>query len=206
MTTSRSALLAATALLLIGGCGVSPPAAFYTLDEASFEYTQDADSAAILGIGPIRVPEYLERPQIVTRGNGSELNIDDFHRWGEPIVDAQHRIIASNVDALLDDVIVVAYPYGAVADYDAKLVGRIDRFDMDATGTTRLDVFWAVARADNELLVKPRRSLFTVAGGEPADPNSVATAMSDCLTQFSREIADAIGRVRVAADSPVSSQ
>lgn len=190
MTIRRSGLALAIPLLMLGACGTSPPSAYYTLDEAGFEYVQDAESAAILGIGPIRVPEYLERPQMVTRGNNSELLIDDFHRWAEPIVDAQHRIVAANVDALLDNVIVVAYPYGAVADYDAKLVGRIDRFDMDAAGTTRLAVFWAVASKDNELLVRPRRSDYAVSGGDPADPNSVAAAMSDCLTQFSRDIAD----------------
>ena len=196
MTTRLSLKTLACSLLLLGACGTSPPSAYYTLDEANFDYTKDADSAAILGIGPIRVPEYLERPQIVTRGRQSELRIDDFNRWGEPIVNAQHRILASNVDALLDDVIVVAYPYSAAADYDAKLVGRIDRFDMDTSGTTRLDVFWAVATRDNELWIRPQRSTFTIPGGDPSDPNSVAAAMSECLTQFSREIADAVAGAR----------
>jgi uncharacterized lipoprotein YmbA len=186
-------------LLLLGACGTSPPSAYYTLDEAKFDYSPDAAAATILGIGPIRVPEYLERPQMVTRGDKSELLIDDFNRWAEPIVDAQHRIIASNVDALLEDVIVVGYPYSSVADYDAKMVGRIDRFDMDATGTTRLDVFWTVASADSELLVQPRRSVYTVSGGKPGNPNSVAEAMSDCLTQFSRDIADAFEAARTAS-------
>lgn len=188
-------------LLLLGACGTSPPSAYYTLDEANFDYTQDADSAAILGIGPIRVPEYLERPQMVTRGDNSELLIDDFHRWAEPIVDAQHRIIASNVDALLDGVIVVAYPYGALADYDAKLVGRIDRFDMDAVGTARLAVFWAVAFADSSLLIRPRRNVYTVQGGNPSDPNSVAEAMSECLTQFSRDIAETFEATRAGSEA-----
>ncbi len=199
MTTRRSRLAILGSILLLGACGTSPPSAFYTLDEADFEYTRDAEASAILGIGPIRVPEYLERPQMVTRGDRSELVIDDFNRWAEPIVNAQHRIIASNVDALLDDVIVVAYPYSAVADYNAKLVGRIDRFDMNAAGTTRLDVFWAVASEDNTLLIQPRRSLYTVSGGSPADPNSVAEAMSNCLTQFSRDIADAFEAARSAS-------
>ncbi len=196
MTTRRSRLAIVGLALLLGACGTSPPSAYYTLDEATFEYSRDADAAEILGIGPIRVPEYLERPQMVTRGKRSELRIDDFNRWAEPIVDAQHRIIASNVDALLDDVIAVSYPYSVVTDYTAKLVGRIDRFDMDVAGTTRLDVFWAVASADNTLMIQPRRSIFTVAGGNPADPNSVAEAMSNCLTQFSREIADAVEAAR----------
>ncbi len=199
MTTRRSRLAIVASMMLLGACGTSPPSAYYTLDEADFEYSRDADASAILGIGPIRVPEYLERPQIVTRGDGSELLIDDFNRWAEPIVNAQHRIIASNVDALLDDVIVVAFPYSAVADYSAKLSGRVDRFDMDAAGNTRLDVFWAVASADNKLLIQPRRSVYTVAGGNPADPNSVAEAMSNCLTQFSRDIAGAFEAARSAS-------
>ena len=200
MMTTPQRLATLCSLLLLGACGTSPPSAYYTLDDANFEYSQDADTAIILGIGPIRVPEYLERPQIVTRGDNSELLIDDFHRWAEPIVDAQHRIIAGNVDALLDDVIVVSYPYRAVTSYEAKLVGRISRFDMDADGVTRLAVFWTVAFGDDELLIRPRRSTYTIQGGDPSDPNSVAEAMSAALTQFSRDIADAFAAARTAIE------
>lgn len=188
------------ALCVLAGCGTSPPANFYTLDDAGFDFVADGETAVVLGIGPIRVPEYLERSQIVKRGTGSELLVDDFNRWAEPIGRAHHRIISQNVDALLDGVIVVGFPYGPVMTYDAKLVGRIGRFDMDTSGVTRLSVFWTIATVDGDVLVEPRRSEYTETAGDPTDPNSIASAMSNCLTQFSRDIAAAVNALRDAGD------
>ena len=191
--TQRLVLLAAGfAVSGLSACGTSTPASFYTLDDAGFEFAPDKDTAFVLGIGPISVPEYLERPHMVTRGEGAELYVDDFNRWAEPIGRAHHRILALNVDALLDDVIVIGFPYGPVIEYDAKLVGRINRFDMDTTGTTRLSVFWTIASIDGDVMVDPTRSEYVENGGDPDDPNSIAKAMSDCLTQFSRDIAAAV--------------
>ena len=156
---------------------------------ADIKYAEDAADAAVLGIGPIRVPEYLERSQIVTRRDNAELKVDDFNRWAEPVADALHRVLARNVDGLLNDIVVIGYPYGRLADYDYRLVGRIDRFDMDATGTTRLSLIWGVTAPDGEVLVSPRRRQYLESGGNPEDPNAVAAAMTRCLEQFSREIA-----------------
>ena len=185
------ALLAAAGFSMTA-CGTSPPSSYYTLKTAEFEYAQDDADSTVLGIGPIRVPEYLERSQIVTRGEDAELKLDDFNRWAEPVAESLHRILARNVDAILDDVIVIGYPYGRLADYDFRLVGQIDRFDMDAAGTTRLSLIWGVTTADGKTLVSPRRRQYVEAGGNPGDPDAVAGAMSRCLEQFSREIAAAM--------------
>jgi uncharacterized lipoprotein YmbA len=202
MRLRRRIVLLTTGFVLsaLTACGTSTPARFYTLDDAGFEFTPDKDTSFVLGIGPIRVPEYLERPHMVTRAEGAELRVDDFNRWAEPIARAHHRIIALNVDALLDGIIVVGFPYGPVIDYDAKLVGRIDRFDMDTMGTTRLSVFWTIASIDGDVLVKPTRSEYIENAGNPKDPNSVANAMSNCLTQFSRDIAAAIRALEDAGE------
>lgn len=194
--------------LQLTACGTSSPTSFYTLDDAGFDFTPDRETAYVLGIGPVRVPEYLERPHMVTRGKGAELRVDDFDRWAEPISQAHHRIIALNVDSLLDGIIVVGFPYGPVIDYDAKLVGRIGRFDMDTTGTTRLAVFWTIASIDGDVLVEPTRHEYVETGGDPDDPDSIATAMSACLTQFSQDVAAAMRALDdagalVPASSPV---
>jgi len=187
------ALLAAVALSMTG-CGTSPPSAYYALDAADIEYSTDADGAIVLGIGPIRVPEYLERSQIVTRRDDAELKVDDFNRWAEPVADSLHRILAQNVDALLEGVVVVSFPYGMFADYDYRLAGRVDRFDMDSKGTTRLSMIWGMSTPDGEIHLPPRRREYVESGGNPDDPNAVAAAMSRCLEQFSRDVAERFGQ------------
>lgn len=176
-------------VVLLAGCGTSPPTTYYALAPADIPFEKAPDTAPILGIGPLRTPEYLERPQIVTRRENSRMNVDDYNRWVEPIADAQYRIIAVNVDALLSNTLVIAYPYGSLADYDYRMTGRINRFDMDYSGNTVLDILWSIQTPDGTIKVSPRRSQIRVAGGNPDDPGSIAFAMNECLEQFSREIA-----------------
>lgn len=189
----RNAVLFTLVALLVtlGACGTSPPSRYYALESAGFESVADGPDSIVLGVGPIRVPEYLERPQIVTRRQNRELHIDDFNRWAEPVSQAQLAVLASNLDGLLENVIVLAYPYGRIADYDYRLVARVERFDMDASGSTVLNVQWSISDADGDPAVRPRRSRFATEGGDPDDPGSVAAGMSRCLTDFSREVAAA---------------
>ncbi len=179
--------------LLLAACGTSPPSNFYTLSPADIPYAPDKVGSTILGIGPIRVPEYLERPQMVTRRANQRLKVDEFNRWAEPIGDVQYRIIAENVDALLDDVVAIAYPYGGLADYDYRLVARVSRFDMDLYGNTMLDVHWGISSTDGSHVVPATRSEYTASSGDPDNPGSVATAMNGVLEQFSRDIASRFG-------------
>ena len=38
-----------------------------------------------IGVGPIVIPGYLERPQLVTRDAKGELEIWSYHRWAESL-------------------------------------------------------------------------------------------------------------------------
>ena len=37
----------------------------------------------VIGLGPIRIPEYLNRPQMVMAVNDNQFLLDEDHRWAE---------------------------------------------------------------------------------------------------------------------------
>ena len=176
-------------VLLLAGCGSSPPAHFYSLQPLDLDYQTDADDAAVMYVGPLKLPEYVARTQIVTRGDGAEMIVDDYHRWAEPLDDAIPRIVAVNVDNLVDGVIVVAFPSGNMVNADYRLQGSIVRFDADAAGRAVLIVQWGVADRDGDFLVPPRRSRYEARASRSGDPGAVAVALNDTVAQFSRDIA-----------------
>jgi len=180
-------------MLMIAGCGTSPAVHYFVLDTIDIAFVKDPDNLPVLALGPLRMPEYLNRSQMVTRGSGAELVIDDVNRWAEPLDDAIHNILASNVDGLLESMIVLAYPSGALLATDYRLVGRIARFDPAQDGLIVLEVQWGVADTDGDKLVVPRRSRYESQATEPGNPGSIAHAMSDVLAQFSHDIASEIG-------------
>ena len=87
--------------LILAGCGSSPTVHYYALDTIDNRVAQDDEGSAIISVGAFRMPEYLNRSQMVTRGPGAEIIVDEFNRWAEPLDNAMHRVLASNLDVLL---------------------------------------------------------------------------------------------------------
>lgn len=187
--TSRIITLVSV-LLVLSACGSSAPVHYYKLETLEREYSQDGEGAAVLGIGPLRTPDSFSRTRIVTRGSNSEVMVDEFNRWAEPMDDAIYRIVAANVDSLLQGVIVIAFPYNHIAELDYRLLGRIDRFDVDEDGHVVLQVQWTMLESDSDFVIQPERVRYETQASRPGDYGSVAQAMSEALAQFSRHIAE----------------
>ena len=176
-------------LLLVTACGSSPPVRYYSLDALDARYEGEVEVVAGLGVGPLRMPEYLAKTRIVTRRGNAEMIVDDFNRWAEPVEDEVHRIVATNLDGLLEDTVVVAFPYRHYTDLRGRVVGRIDRFDADQDGQVVLLVQWGIVTHDSEFIVVPRRAQYDARASTAGDYSAIANAMSEVLAEFSRDIA-----------------
>jgi uncharacterized lipoprotein YmbA len=174
---------------LLGGCGSSPPVNYYDLEALETGYAAGHEPSLRIGVGPLRTPDYLNRSQIVTRGPDSRVIVDDFNRWVEPIGEAIYRVLSANLDSLIVDAVVVAFPYNPIADLDYQVVGRVNRFDAGADGNAVLEVQWGVISTRDEFLVQPKRARYEVNAGQAGDYPALARAMSELLQQFSRDVA-----------------
>ena len=192
--------LSAVYLLVLSACGSSPPVRYYSLNPIDTDYQQDPDDAVMLGIGPLSIPDYLNRSQIVTRDVDAQMRLDDFSRWTEPLADSMHRIVSTDVDNLLHGVVVVMYPYEAVvrSHLDYRLVGDVNRFDADSSGLVVLEIQWAIVDTEANLLVPTRRNRYQAQMVTSGDFGAMVAAMNDVLSQFSRDVA---GRLKAASQN-----
>jgi len=195
MTAKRWQTPAVLVLVAVGGCSSSPPVSYYDLEALETGYATDAETHLSVGVGPLRTPDYLSRSQIVTRRSDAIVVVDDFNRWVEPVDDAIYRVVAENLDSLIDDAVVVAFPYTHIADLDYQLVGRISRFDADADGTAVLEVQWGVIASRDAFVIQPKRVRYEAGAAQPGDVQSLARAMSEVLQQFSRDLAESLEAV-----------
>jgi uncharacterized lipoprotein YmbA len=184
--------------LILAGCGSSPAVHYYALESMDNYVAHDDEGSPVLAVGAFRMPEYLNRSQMVTRGSGAEIIVDDVNRWAEPLDDAIHRVLASNLDVLLESLVVIAYPSAAVAYSDYRLIGRIDRFISDPDGMVELRVQWGIADSGGTVQLSSRRASFESQAAKPGDPGSIAEAMSDVLAQYSRAIATEVESIGLA--------
>ena len=181
--------------LIISACGSSPPVYYYTLEPLESGYNRVETEFFSVGVGPLRSPDHLTRARFVTRGTNSEMIVDDFHRWVEPIDEAVHRIVSSNLDNLIDGAVVLAYPYPHYKGHDYRVIGRINRFDADSSGRVVLQIHWAVLNQDADFVVRPKRSRYEHQASSASDYGSIARAMSEALQSFSRDIAAELQQV-----------
>ena len=180
---------------LLAACSTSPVVRFYALDAATASF-ETREEAIIVGIGPLSFPDYLKRPQIVTRTATSELKVADFDRWAEPLDAAFRRTLTANVDALLTDALVIEFPFGGGRiEPDVRVVAQIVRFEVGADGTAVLDVRWGISGREGDRLAAPRRSQYR-ADATGSDYDSLVGAMRRALEAFSRDVA---GGLREAA-------
>lgn len=190
----RTITLCIIASLLLGACGSSPPVRYFSLSPS--QPHQDQDTAIVLGLGPLRVPEYLNRSQLVTRGNGSELEVHEFSRWAEPLDSALHRVLSADVDSIMDNVAVYPFPWETLVNKQVhyRLLGDIMRFEADRTGRVVLEVQWGVTSVESsEPVVAAQRATYEAQSGSADDPAAITAAMNDALAQFGRDVADKFG-------------
>jgi len=142
-----------------------------------------------LGVGPVTIPGYLDRSQIVVRLSENEVALAETDRWAEPLVESITRTLEENLQALLPGSSFVDYPWydSDAPAYAIELVFR--RFEADTTGTVVLQAEWRITRRDS-LVVRGSVRLDDAAEG-PERAASVA-ALSRTLAELGRQIANAV--------------
>ena len=185
-------------LFMLAGCGSTPPTAFYTLNplRASLPTAQTGASRndITIGVGPVTIPEFLDRPQIVTRTTANRLDVDEFHRWGGSLQEDSARVLVENLSRLLGTNQVSVYPNPEPLDLHYRIVIDIQQFDGRLGEGVTLNAIWTLL---NEKTGKPllTRRFEYQAPATSADYEGLIAAHSAALEAFSRELADAMQNI-----------
>jgi uncharacterized lipoprotein YmbA len=183
-------------LFVLAGCGVtSPPSHFYVLSpmaEMATEQKKITDSDSIsISIGPVSLPKYLKKQQIVTRSGSNELQLAEFDRWAGKIEEDIGRVIAENLAYLLSTDRVLSYPAIEAVEADYTIAMDISRFDGNLEGNVELIARWAIFDVEGKVAkgLTATRIIEPVQGNTYAD---MVAAQSRALGALSRELGDAV--------------
>jgi len=177
------------------GCASSPPSRFYllsSLDAPRPEMKPSADERCFsVGIGPVKIPEYLDQSKIVTRGGGNELKLAEFDRWSEGLNGNITRVLAENLSVLLCTKTIAIFPWRGGIPLDYRIELDVQRFDGYLGADVSLEAWWRLLSGDGKTLLQSKRtSVSESAGG--GDYGSLVLAHSRTLEKLSREVAEAI--------------
>jgi len=183
-------------MVVLGGCaGTSPPSNFYVLSalpQSAAGTQSDSDKSRIaIGIGPVELPEYLDRSQIITRISPNELRVAAFERWAENLKSSFPRILMENLATLLNTNQVVLYPWRKSAPVKYQVMVEVVQFDAERGGDAVLIARWSILGDGGDKMYMLKRSTITVSPNTD-DYADLVSAQSQTLAEFSREIAEAI--------------
>ena len=175
------------------GCA-TPRSAFYTLSPAAGAGGGAAPSPSAplpVRVGPVSVPEIVDRPQIVSRTGPNRISIDEFHRWASPLRDDIGRVVALDLASLLGDALVTATPHPEAGEPGYRVRIDVMAFESEPGKASALDAAWTVQPREGDGRPRSGRSTVReeVRGPEYSD---LAAAHSRALGRMSADIADAI--------------
>jgi uncharacterized protein len=175
----------------LAGCSRSPRVTFYTLEPgARFETAAAATAAPSVAVGPVTLPEVVDRPQLVVRVAANRVDILETHRWAEPLKSEISRLIAENLGRLLGSSRVSSYLQHAGADADYRVLVDIQRFESSPGEAVTVEAVWSLRRAAGGAPKTGRSLVREPVGAEGYEP--LVAAYGRALLAVSRDLAAAI--------------
>jgi uncharacterized lipoprotein YmbA len=155
-----------------------------------------------LGLGPVKLPGYLDREHIVTRLSPNRVDVSAFDRWAEPLAPNFNRVLTENLATLLGTKKIDTYPFsGPRPDYEIQI--DIVRFEPTEDYSADLAAHWFLKDGKTKQVLLARDSIVKRQARSASMSGSVG-ALSEALGELSIQIATAIHQAhsQVAAARP----
>ena len=184
-------VLITMSILVISGCAPTPPPTYFQLEEPANIQLSGIERGITVGVGPLNLPSYLDRPQIVTRATEHQLELSEFNRWAEPLKESMLRVIAVNLSNKLESTRIFGNPRrSSGVPLEFKVEINVARFDGRLGGEVLLVARWILADRESQVISTKVSIIREQSSGDGYD--ALIQAQNETLRKLSDEIADAI--------------
>jgi len=180
-------------IIIFSGClGQSKPVSFYILKPIKDHKNIQPASKQIdtLGIGPIILAKYLDRPEIVTRLGDNRAKINDFHQWMGPLKDNISNVLVENFATLLQPGRIVRFPWRKSTGVNRQIQLTIYRLDVNSKNVVLVADWWT-GNPGNASTGNSHHSIIQ-SPVQKDDYEARVSAINDTVNKLSVEIASTI--------------
>jgi uncharacterized lipoprotein YmbA len=179
--------------LMLGACASSPPPRLYVYapgDAWRVASARNAESSEYtIRFAEVRLPAYLDRPNIVTRIADSEIKADAFNRWGMPLDQTVSELLRETIATQVPKAFVDANVASSNHRPGYLVHVNIIRLDGVLGGPIDFITQWQVSRSGAEPEVLSQRfSHFTEASAD-SSYEAYLDAIHRLMTKLGQEIA-----------------
>lgn len=175
---------------VLSSCSSSAPSrAFYLL---TADGPAPSGGGTGIGVGPVAVAGYLDRPNLVMQENGARIAVAESHRWAGKLEDNFARVLATNLGRQLKTGNLRTYPWET--DEGLKYQISVDLTQLHGTseGDALLEASWRVYSLPDRKLVATR----SWSGTEPLTKDGydeLVAAESRLVARFASEVGKSLG-------------
>ncbi len=188
----RLSLAGALLAVFIGGCAGAPAERFYTLATDATQPAAPNNTSKVaysVGVGPVVLPELVDRPQLVVRLSATQVARLEQERWAAPLKSEIPRVIAANLAKLRPEAQVSTSLQNVIGNPDYQVTIDVQRFESASGEGIELEALWAVRRVVGGDARTGRSHIRETAG---AGYHALVAAHSRALAVLSRDIAEVL--------------
>ncbi len=189
--------IATLVMALCMGCfSAGGPTAYYTLHAIPTDEEIGSERQAtqlVIGIGPVELPEYLDRQALVTRISPNRVMVNDGHRWAGSLQSEILRVLADDLVMQTGAEQVVVFPWSHNSEPDLQLRIKILAFEGHKDGKAQMKAAWTLTPAQSH---QPAVHRVTVIEENSESPGfeGLTAALGRALGRLSREMAVAVSK------------
>ncbi|MFH0918101.1 MAG: PqiC family protein [Candidatus Omnitrophota bacterium] len=177
----------------------SPVPKFYTLHSTGSlgeNKTLDIAPKLIIGIGPVEIPEYQNRPQLVTQDKDGLLTFAQFERWGEPLDSGIERLILENLTRIFPKADFQIFPCNFAIPLDYQVIVNVVQLENQLDKDMFLTAQWTIVDFKSKKMLFTKRSQIRQAIN-PHTYSGLVLALSRAGALLSQEIAENLSKLTV---------
>jgi uncharacterized protein len=153
-----------------------------------------AGAGMSIGLGPITMPEYLNRPEMVTRTGPNELHLSENDRWAEPLEAGFTHVLTRDLAMRLGGAQIHAFPWYNSTSINYQVKVAVHHFETDVSGRSQLVAHWAITDGRNHEVLDSANTTLAQSSAS-GDTAAGVAALSHLLGEFSDRIATQLRRV-----------
>jgi uncharacterized lipoprotein YmbA len=151
-----------------------------------------------IGLGPVKFPAYLARPEIVTRSSPNKVDLSEVERWAEPLDKNFVSVLSQNL-TILAGAQLTTFPWSRPTNLNYQIALDITRFDTDSRGTAKIIGLWEIKDPNSGDLLNSGETNLTDAA---QSGETHAATLSRAVGDLSVQLADAIRTTKPPAPRP----
>ncbi len=198
----------------MGGCSHTQQSQFYTLNpvqpgsagSAAQNWSASTDSAAgtdvavakppmTIAIMAVEIPDYLDRPQIVTRNTANEISLSEYERWAGDLRNDISRVLAETLSSELPrNRVFILNGRRAAPSTDYNISVQVKRFESMPGGQVWLEAQWSIlGNTGQSVLLRGNTNLSEPTEGQ--NSSQLVSAMSRAVDRMGQQIARAVKEI-----------